>query len=256
MSPWSPQQYLKFEAERTRPAAELLARVELKAPRVVVDLGCGPGNSTGLLLKRFRTAAVAGIDSSPEMIAAARKRIGGARFEVADVVSWRPDADTGLVFANAVMQWVPDHIGVLARILEALSPDAVLAVQIPDNLAEPNHVLMRQSARAIGRGDLVAAAEAARDPVRPAQEYYARLSPLATLDLWRTTYFHVLAGPDAILEWLKGTGLRPYLGALSDEEQVAFLADYRDRIAAAYPAHCRGEVVLPFPRLFMVAVRT
>ncbi|MGD9739611.1 MAG: trans-aconitate 2-methyltransferase [Bauldia sp.] len=254
MSDWSPKQYLRFANERTRAAVELLARVPLEAPRTVVDVGCGPGNSTELLAARFPDAAISAFDSSPAMIEAARARLPGVRFAVADVASWTPAADTDVVFSNAVLQWVPGHLDILERALGALRPGAVLAVQIPDNKSEPNHVLMRETAIGIGRGDVVRDAESLRDTVHSADVYYRRLAPLAVLDLWHTTYIHVLAGHDAIVEWLKGTGLRPYLDALGADTD-AFLAGYRDRIAAAYPVHAGGEVLLPFPRLFMVAVR-
>jgi len=253
---WSAGQYLKFAPLRTRAAAELVARVPLEAPRAVVDAGCGPGNSTQLLVERFPQAVVSGFDTSPEMLAAARERLPDVRFSEADVAGWRPPAGTDLVFSNAVMQWVRGHLAILARILGGLDAGGVLAVQIPDNKSELNHALMRETAADVGRPDLVDAAEAQRDRVHPAEAYYGRLAPLAnSVDIWRTTYIHVLDGHEAVVEWLKGSGLRPYLEQLDEGEQEAFLAAYRARLATAYPLQADGKVLLRFPRLFMVAVR-
>lgn len=256
MPSWSAGQYLKFASERTRAAEELLARVPLAGAHVVVDAGCGPGNSTELLVQRFPGADVSGFDTSAGMLAAARKRLPKVRFTEADVAGWLPPADADLVFSNAVMQWVRGHLDILTRILGGLVTGGVLAVQIPDNKAELNHVLMRETAADIGRGDLVDAAEAQRDRVHPPEAYYGRFAPLArAVDIWHTTYLHVLDGHDAVVEWLKGSGLRPYLERLDAEEQEGFLAAYRERIAAAYPIQANGKVLLRFPRLFMVAVR-
>ncbi|MCW5718465.1 MAG: trans-aconitate 2-methyltransferase [Bauldia sp.] len=256
MPTWSAGQYLKFASERTRAAEELLARVPLAEARAVVDAGCGPGNSTELLVQRFPSAAVSGFDTSAEMLDAARQRLPGLRFIEADVAGWRPPAGTDLVFSNAVMQWVSGHLAILARILGGLEAGGVLAVQIPDNKSELNHVLMRETAMDVGRPDLVDAAEAQRDRVHPAEAYYGRLAPLArSVDIWRTTYLHVLDGHEAVVEWLKGSGLRPYLEPLDSAEQEGFLAAYRARIATAYPLQADGKVLLRFPRLFMVAVR-
>jgi trans-aconitate 2-methyltransferase len=253
---WSAGQYLKFAPLRTRAAAELLARVPLEAPLAVVDAGCGPGNSTQLLVERFPSAAVSGFDTSPEMLAAARERLPGVRFTEADVAGWLPPAGTDLVFSNAVMQWVRGHLAILARILGGLEAGGVLAVQIPDNKSELNHALMREAAGDIGRPDLVDAAEAQRDRVHPAEAYYGRLAPLASsVDIWRTTYLHVLDGHEAVVEWLKGSGLRPYIEPLEVDDQQHFLAAYRARLATAYPLQADGKVLLRFPRLFMVAVR-
>ena len=143
MSDWSPAQYARFEDERTRPARDLLAQVPLAEPARIVDMGCGPGNSTELLVERWPSAAVVGLDSSPAMLAEARKRLPKARFDVADATSWVPEASTDLVFANAIYQWLPDHLTQLPRVLGALGKGGVLAVQMPDNLAEPTHELMR-----------------------------------------------------------------------------------------------------------------
>lgn len=256
MSRWSPSQYLKFEDERTRPARDLLAAVPLAEVRVAVDIGCGPGNSTGLLAARFPEAAVTGLDSSPEMLAEARKRLPGATFVEAAAESWSPGTPPpDLVFANAVMQWVPGHLGVMARLLGGLAPGGVLAVQVPDNHDEASHRLMREVAAA-GPWRAKFAAPIAREPIPSPSVYYDRLRPLAARpDIWHTHYYHPLADAAAIVAWLMSTGLRPYLDRLDADERTAFLAEYQARIAAAYPPQVDGRVLLRFPRLFVVAVR-
>jgi trans-aconitate 2-methyltransferase len=253
---WSAKQYLQFETERTRPAFDLLARVAGQKMERIVDLGCGPGNSTELLLNRFPHAELLGLDSSDDMLTKARARLPRVTFEKADVAHWRGAGSFDLIFANAVLQWVPDHIGLMVRLVAELAPAGSLAVQMPDNFDQPSHVLMRKvAARAPFSGKL-ADASAARETIGAFADYYAALAPhCAAVDIWRTTYVHALAGPDAIVEWVKGTGLRPFLDPLAADEKQAFLAQYRDEIAIAYPKLADGRVLLPFPRLFIVASR-
>lgn len=254
MADWSPSTYLKFEDERTRPARDLLAQVPLAAPTTVIDMGCGPGNSTELLAERWPEAHVTGLDSSPAMLAEARNRLPAASFAEADATTWTPDPRTDLVFANAIYQWVPEHLTQLPRVSAALPPGGVLAVQMPDNMAEPSHVLMRETA---ADGPWAAQlANAARQPLPPVGTYYDALKPVASrLDIWHTAYNHVLEGPEAIVEWVKSTGLRPFIDPLTPDHREAFLARYVARIAEAYPRTTDGKVLLRFPRLFIVAVR-
>ena len=204
MTDWSPSQYLKFQDERSRPARDLLAAVPLQSAQCVVDLGCGPGNSTELLARRYPEAELIGIDSSPDMLVAARKRLPRARFVEADLADWRPDILVDLIFANAVFQWVPNHLDVLARLVEALPSGAVLAVQMPDNLAEPSHRLMRAVAASSRWAEKLSPAAGLRDELPPPSAYYDRLKPdAACVDVWHTIYNHALAGAGAIVEWLK-----------------------------------------------------
>jgi trans-aconitate 2-methyltransferase len=256
MTAWSPSQYLKFEDERTRPARDLLAAVPLNEARAVVDIGCGPGNSTELLAARYPSAAVTGFDSSPEMVKAARQRLPKATFVEADVATWMPSAPVDLLFANAVFQWVPDHVAVLTRLMEALNPGGVLALQMPDNFGEPSHYLMREVARSGPWAAKLADAEGEREEIQSANVYYDELKPgAARIDVWRTVYQHPLADPAAIVAWFKSTGLRPYLNRLDAREQADYLAAYQARIREAYPPRIDGRVLLPFPRVFIVAVR-
>jgi trans-aconitate 2-methyltransferase len=253
---WSARQYLKFEDDRTRPPRDLLAQVPLTAPRRVIDLGCGPGNSTELLLARFPAAEVVGLDSSPDMLRQARERLPGVTFVQGELASWTPPAATDLLFANAVMQWVPDHPVVLQRLLTALPPGGVLALQMPDNTNEPALALMREVGASGPWAAKLSASHAARDDLPTPGGYYDLLRPLCNrLDIWHTVYNHVMAGPEGIVEWFKGSALRPFLNSIAEDERAAYLAAYTARIARAYPACFDGKVLLRFPRLFILAVR-
>ncbi len=256
MQDWSATHYLQFEAERTRSASDLLARVPDGAIARIADLGCGPGNSTELLANRFPRAAILGLDSSDDMLAKARGRLPHVAFEKADVARWRASAPLDLIFANAVLQWIPDHIALMVRLISELAPGGRLAVQAPDNLGEPSHVLMRTVAARAPFAAKLAGATAARERIGAFTDYYAALAPVcAQIDLWRTTYVHALQGPDAVVEWVASTGLRPFLSPLAQDERQAFLGEYRAEIRAAYPPLADGRVLLPFPRLFIVAAR-
>jgi trans-aconitate 2-methyltransferase len=256
MADWNPGQYLKFEDERTRPSADLLARVPLARARACVDVGCGPGNSTALVAARFPEARVIGVDSSPAMIAKARQRLPDLAFETADVLAWEPAGRFDLIFANAVFQWVPDHGRLLARLAGFLDAGGCLAVQVPNNLDEPSHRLMREVAGDGPWAGTLAAAAGAREEIAPFEAYYAWLREAGCrVDLWQTTYVHPLDGAAAIAEWFKSTGLRPYLDPLAPDEQEAYLARYVAAVAQAYPEQSDGKVLLRFPRLFFVAQR-
>lgn len=256
MNDWSARQYLKFEDERTRPPRDLLAQVPLSQARRVVDLGCGPGNSTELLMARFPQAAVTGLDSSPDMLRQARARLPHGTFVQADITAWSPEPGTDLLFANAVFQWVPDHPTVLRRLLETLPQGAVLAVQMPDNTDVPALSLMRETAADGPWAARMAQAKAARDDLPKPEAYYDLLKPACRqLEIWHTVYNHVMSGPEAIVEWFKGSALRPFLATLDAQAGEAFLAAYLERITPHYPRRFDGNVLLPFPRLFIVAVR-
>jgi len=248
---WSAAQCVKFEEERTRPVRDLVARIPNLEARRAADIGCGPGNSTEVLRQRYPRAAIVGLDSSPDMIEAARKRLPDIAFEVADIAGWGGEG-FDVILANAVIQWIPDHERLLPALMAKLAPGGSLAVQTPDNLAEPSHRLMRD----IARPWAVKLADAAqgRAVLRGADWYFRLLrAHAASVDIWRTTYFHPLAGARAVVEWVRGTGLRPFIDPLDPAEREAFLARYEAEIAKAYPAERDGTVLLPFPRLFFVA---
>jgi trans-aconitate 2-methyltransferase len=252
---WSAAQYSKFEVERNRPILDLLAQITRTDVSTAADLGCGPGNSTQLLQRRFPAARMVGIDSAPDMIAAARTRLPGLDFEEVDIAGWAHPGHFDLILANASLQWVPDHRNLFPRLLRRLGSGGVLAVQMPDNLDEPAHRLMRTIAADGPWAAKLAAAAAARAERQSAGWYYGLLRGAAeTVDVWQTTYTHALAGgADAVVEWFKGTGLRPFLGPLDDAERQMFLGRYRAAIAEAYPPLPDGTVLLPFPRLFILA---
>ena len=257
MPDWDAARYKRFEDDRTRPSRELLARVPLSEAKLAYDLGCGPGNSTELIIERFPGARVIGIDSSPAMLEEARRRLPGTSFVKGELSVWTPDENPDLLFANAVFQWVPDHPVTLKRLLAGLDSGAVLAVQMPDNLDEPSHALMREAASDGPWASRMAKATAARGRLPEPARYYDLLKPLAaSVDIWHTIYHHVLDADHAIVDWVRSTGLRPFLDALEPGEEEGFLESYRGRLAKAYPPRVDGKVLLRFPRLFIVATRS
>ncbi|WP_111564435.1 trans-aconitate 2-methyltransferase [Rhizobium sp.] len=253
---WSASQYVKFEDERTRPARDLLTQVPMERIERAIDLGCGPGNSTELIIDRYGASGVSGLDSDLNMLDAARKRLPGTDFLEADLATWQPKEPVDLLFANAVFQWLPNHLDIFDRLMDGLKPGGALAVQMPDNLTEPTHMLMEETAHA---GPWKAAFEAKsvrRNPLPAPSTYYSRLIGKAKrVDIWHTAYNHPMADAAAIVEWVKGTGLRPYLDHAGDQHREAFLADYLGRVEKAYPEMSDGRVLLRFPRIFMVAVK-
>ena len=254
---WSAKQYVTFENERNRPIRDLLAAVPDIDARTVVDLGCGPGNSTEALMARFPNATASGFDSSPDMIEAARKRLPDVHFEIADIKAWNAPGPFDVILANAVFQWLPDHASLFPALVAKLSPGGSLAVQMPDNLEEPAHRLMREVAADGSWASKLSEVAKARTPMASPAWYFELLRSCgAKPDVWRTTYHHALAGgADAVVEWFKGSGLRPFLEPLTEDERLAFLERYKTAIERAYPALADGTVLLPFPRLFVIAVR-
>ncbi|KAA3514320.1 trans-aconitate 2-methyltransferase [Agrobacterium rosae] len=253
---WSAQQYLKFENERTRPASDLLAQVPLERLTAGYDLGCGPANSTELLAERYGVNVITGVDSDADMLEKARLRLPNTEFQKADLATWKPKQKADLFYANAVFQWLPNHLDILVSLMDHLKPGGVLAVQMPDNLGEPTHLAMEETGAA---GPWKAAFEGnrlRRKPLPSPSTYFERLSAKsARVDIWHTIYNHPMRNAEAIVEWVKGTGLRPYLEAAGEENRAAFLADYLKRIDAAYPPAADRQRLLRFPRLFIVAVK-
>jgi len=256
MPTWSAAQYLRFADERTRPCRDLAAAIALPAPRRVFDLGCGPGNSTAVLATRWPDAEITGLDSSEAMIAAARRDAPLRTWIVGDIASWTAGEPVDLVFSNAALQWVPGHDTVYPHLLSQLAPSGALAAQVPCNMGAPAHEAMREvAARPAWRRHFPGAVREWH--VHPSAFYYDTLAPLAArLDIWETEYLHVLPDAAAIVEWYKGSGLRPFLDALPDEaDRHRFLAGYLEAVTAAYPAQGDGRVLFPFRRLFVIAYR-
>jgi len=254
MPTWDDAQYLKFVDARTRPAAELLARVPATEAKLVVDLGCGPGNSTQLLHERYPSAQLIGVDNSPDMLRSARATLPSVNWVQSDLRDYRPPAAVDVLFANAVLQWLPEHSRLFGELFAQLAPGGVLAVQMPYNFQEPSHRLMRECIE----GEQLTSPSNLREhsPVSTPAQYYDWLAPQARgVDIWQTRYEHVMPDAAAIVEWVKGTGLRPYLEALPAERRATYLERYERAIDAAYPARADGKRLFSFPRLFIVAVR-
>lgn len=248
---WDPDRYLAYADERGRPFVELVARIRASSPATVVDLGCGPGTLTRLLIERWPEAEITGIDSSPEMIAKASEVGGEVSYEVGDVMTWAPFEPVDVLVSNATLQWVPDHLGLLPRLVSHVRPGGWFAFQVPGNFDEPTHTIRRELAAEepyAGRTGGVAAPEAF-----DAGTYLEVLAGLGcTVDAWETTYLHVLTGPDPVFTWVSGTGARPTLQALEPDLRAAYEDEFRRRLAVAYPSTAAG-VVMPFRRVFVVA---
>jgi trans-aconitate 2-methyltransferase len=249
---WDPKAYLTFADERTRPAVELLARVPNEQPEHVVDLGCGPGNSTALLAARWPRASIEGVDPSDEMLVEARRSSSRVLWTTADVATWVPRAPFEVIFSNATFQWLKDHAILIPRLMEHVAPGGTLAFQIPRNFDAPSHVLMREVA---DNGPWSAKlASVRRMHIAEPDYYYGLLAAMSSsLDIWETNYLHVLDGDDPVYRWVSGTGLRPFADALAGKERDAFLDAYRERLSASYPSGKDGKTLFPFRRLFVVA---
>jgi trans-aconitate 2-methyltransferase len=253
---WSPERYLAFADQRTRPAVDLLASVPLQRPERAVDLGCGPGNSTRLLAERWPAADVIGIDSSGDMLASAGQSGIRATWVEADLAAWAPQHAPDLIFSNAALHWVGGHETLLPRLLECVRPGGVLAVQMPRNFEAPSHTLLRATAASGPWADRLAEVLDWR-PVATPEWYYDLLAPqAAALDIWETVYLHVLEGDDPVLRWTRSTALRRIVQALDEADCAAFEAAYAARLRAAYPRRADGRTLFAFRRLFIVAQRS
>lgn len=262
---WDPTLYLKFGSDRLRPALDLLSRVGLREPRVVVDLGCGAGNVTRYLRERWpdvRHTRIIGVDSSPEMLARAAKAESNAEWVRADVAAWEPAEPVDLIFSNAALHWLPDHERLFPRLMGFLRPGGELAVQMPNQNAAPSHVGIVESIDAAPwRGPVKAELMEKRVvPIASPNDYYDWLSAHAKrIDQWETLYTHVLdgvpPGSSAVAEWTQSTTLKPLLNAMDAPAQAWFWADYCRRMNAAYPRRADGTTLFPFRRFFMVALK-
>jgi trans-aconitate 2-methyltransferase len=252
---WNPEQYLKFAEARLRPALDLLGRVELEAPQRIGDLGCGAGNVTALLARRWPAAELTGVDSSPRMLEAARAALPGARWECADIATWQPPQRLDLLYSNAALQWLPDHSHLFPALLRLVATGGVLAVQMPGNFASPSHTAITETVYA-GPWSARLAPLLRPVPVAAPDVYYRLLRPQAArIDIWTSDYLQVLEGPNPVKEWTKGTALKPFLDALDAFDAEAFEADYAERVRLAYPPQADGTTLFPFRRLFIVARR-
>ncbi len=254
---WQPDQYLLFEKERTRPCRDLAAQIQIERAVDIIDLGCGPGNSTAVLAQLWPAARITGLDNSLEMLNRARQSKPNVDLLHLDIVEWLGSAQPtyDVVFSNAAMQWVDDHASVYIRLIDRVSPRGALAVQVPANLDAPAHQIMQELARSSAWRSRFPTGGVRQWYVHEAGFYYDVLSPLVKrLNLWETTYIHVLPTVDAIAEWYRGTGLRPFLSHLaSDAEREEFVRDYAGALRHGYSPRSDGCVLFPFRRLFLVA---
>jgi len=253
---WDAAQYLRFGGERARPFFDLLAQVRAERPGYVADLGCGPGNLTGALAQRWPRAQIVGVDNSPEMISAANTANAGGNvsFALGDVRDWAPDRQPDVLVCNAVLQWVPGHHGLLLRWADMLEPGGWLAFQLPGNFDHPSHAIVREMAGSPRWHDLLRDAELNRQAGAP--EEYAELlaRPGYEVDAWETSYVHILQGENPVLEWTRGTTLRPVLAALDAEQAADFTREYGERLRKAYD-HRPFGTLFPFRRVFTVLHR-
>ncbi|HEV3329695.1 MAG TPA: methyltransferase domain-containing protein [Bryobacteraceae bacterium] len=256
MPQWDADVYLRFANERTQPVLDLLHRIRIENPRRIVDLGCGPGNSTAELRRRWPSSTIVGLDNSPEMIDKARQAFPEGLWEVGDASQWHAREPFDLVFSNAMLQWVPDHAQLCPHLFRQVAPGGALAAQAPAHYDSPLHREIMDVSRDPTWSDRMVGARQALTKESPAFYYDVLQGEASRMDVWETIYHHVLSGPEAVLEWFRGTGLRPFLQALdSPEERQRFESLLVERYTTAYPRHSGGNILFPFRRLFFVAYR-
>ena len=248
---WNPNQYLKYERQRLRPAIDLLARINIENPKIIFDLGCGPGNSTRILVERWRNAHITGVDSSLDMLKRATEDLSGPTWIEADLQGWSPKTKADVIYSNAALHWLENHNLVFPRLLSCLNPGGVFAVQMPGNYDAPSHKLIFDAAKPWKDkvGQLIRA-----KPVHSLSKYHNILTPLTSdLDIWETIYLQELNGENAVAEWLKGSALKPLLDGLADDEADAFFFAYSELAQKVYKQRADGITLYPFRRIFIVA---
>jgi len=256
MTAWNATHYLTYANERTRPAFDLAARVMLDAPAAIVDLGCGPGNSTAILRERWPAAQVVGIDNSPEMLAVARKSHPNQQWLLTDVAQWRPEQPFDLLYSNAALQWMPDHGALIPRLFSHVAPGGAFAAQIPSSTFAAVRTLIHEISHDPAWNQRMDVARNTLTMESPSFYYDALVGDAAKIDLWETEYNHVLESKAAIVDWIASTGLRPFLAALDDDgERTDFLGRLQERVNAAYESRIDGKVLFPFRRMFVIAYR-
>ena len=255
MTSWNPAQYLKFGNERLQPVIDLIGRIPLESPGVIYDLGCGTGSGTVMLKERWPDAGVTGIDSSASMLEGVSGLKAAISWQQKDLNAWQPERPADLLFSNAALHWLDNHQALLPRLLGCLNPGGILAVQMPHNFSAPSHTSIADTVRS-GPWRAKLEPHLREQPVMDGDFYYDLLSPICSrVDMWETTYYHVLSGDDPVVEWTKGSILTPILGVLDEAESAAFLEQYRQRVSGTYPQRSGGKTLLPFRRLFIMATR-
>jgi trans-aconitate 2-methyltransferase len=262
MADWNPHQYLRFADERSQPSIDLTARIRpLKKPRKILDIGCGPGNSTHVLAQKFPHACIIGIDSSENMIQVAKSTSvdldADLDFMICDAATGLPSLETNydIVFSNAAVQWIPRHDELLRNMIGRLKPGGILAVQTPLLEKHPFHRVIRSVVNHAKYKGTFPKNIQRKNNLSP-EEYAAILTDIAdTFDIWETVYYHVLPSHRDIVEWFRATRLRPYFSALSPDRVPEFEADLLEAFTQSIPATKSGSILMPFPRLFFTAVR-
>lgn len=257
MADWDSSKYLKFGNERTQPAIDLVNRINIEKPQKILDIGCGPGNSSKVLAQRYPDADILGIDNSPSMIETAREQHPDIRFMHCDVSKDLHvlGGDFDIVFSNACIQWIPDHNALLQSMIGLLKPGGVIAIQTPMNYQEPIHQIIQETSTSS-----IWSPKFQKNPRifynLTQSEYYELLSDIASdFYMWQTTYFHKMKSHDDIMEWYRATGLRPYLNLLSASDRLNFEKDIYKKLVNAYPKQRNGEIIFRFPRFFFIAVK-
>ncbi|WP_165226974.1 methyltransferase domain-containing protein [Aquisphaera insulae] len=254
---WDPERYLRFRGERTRPSVDLVGRIAIDDPTSVIDLGCGPGNSTAVLRGRWPGAAITGLDSDPAMLRAALRSDPYMNWMQGDVAAWRADGDFDVVYSNAVLQWIPDHAELIPRLFRAVAPGGALAFQVPTRADSTIYAQIQEVASDPRWREITESARGAIVDHAPTFYYDLLSARSSRLDIWTTEYQHVLEGPEAILEWMRSTRLRPFLAALTNPaDREAFEGLLLERIADTFPRRPDGRVLFPFRRLFVIAYQT
>ncbi len=255
MTAWDPKAYLRYGDERTRPAIDLVTRIQLDSPQRIVDLGCGPGNSTQILKKRWPSSEILGLDNSAAMIEAAAQQYANQRWQRADIAHWSADAPVDLLFSNATLQWLPNHRQLYHHLCAQVKRGGVLATQIPSDKFAVVRKLIHQVASDPRWASRMETAMNALTMECPSDYYDYLIEFCSSIDLWETEYNHVLPNRPAIIDWMSATGLRPFLAPLNSGERTAFLNELLPRIEANYSVRRDGKVLFPFRRLFLVAYR-
>jgi trans-aconitate 2-methyltransferase len=250
---WNPDVYLTFADHRGRPFFDLTSRVGAEKPRRVVDLGCGPGNLTATLSQRWPDAVIEAVDSSPEMVEAARER--GVDAVIGEIAQWSPKPDTDVVVSNAALQWVPGHADLMIRWAGLLPAGAWIAMQVPGNFDAPSHQAVREVARSAPFADALRDMPWREEHVIETPRRYADLLTDAgcTVDAWETTYIHQLTGATPVLDWITGTALTQVKSRLSEEAWQRYRQAIIPLLSEAYPARSDGTTFFPFRRIFVVA---
>lgn len=252
---WDPAQYAKFTDHRVRPALDLLARVPLDTPSRVVDLGCGPGNVTVRLAARWPHAWIMGVDGSSEMLQVAREKYPRLHWAQCDLATWTAEEPVQVLYSNATLHWLGEHRALIPHLFSQVAAGGFMAIQMPRNFGAPSHRIAHELAVSTKWRDRLQHL-VRPTPVAEPGFYYDLLAPMTRhLEIWETEYIQPLTGERPVLEWIKGTWLRPFLDVLDAVEQRAFEDEYAALAAKAYPRRGDGVTIFPFRRLFLVAMR-